>query len=108
MKPDQETWINTVLSSLDDLERTSPNPFLLAKIRHKLAADNGMVLVPKRTVWLAAATFALLTLLNWSLLNRPATASATTTQASIKAFVEDMQLYPTVPQLYDTWNGPNY
>lgn len=107
MDPKQEKWINNILDSANSLQRTEPSPFLFAKIRDRLRTAPHPVYVPARTVWLAAASFALLALLNWQLTTT--SAPATTTQATeLNTVATEMQLYPATNQLYDVWNGQNY
>ncbi|ADB41114.1 hypothetical protein [Spirosoma linguale] len=107
MEPKQEKWINDILDSVNSLQRAEPSPFLFAKIRDRLNAASQPVYVPARTVWLAAASFTLLALLNWQLTTTPA--PATTTQTTeLNTVATEMQLYPATNQLYDVWNGQNY
>ncbi|MCX6214483.1 hypothetical protein [Spirosoma sp.] len=107
MEPKQEKWINDILDSLDNLQRTEPNPFLFAKIRDRLLSAPQTVYVPTRTVWLAAASFALLTLLNVHLSTQQS-ASTNATASALNTVVTDMQLYPATTQFYDVWSELNY
>jgi hypothetical protein len=107
MDPKQEKWINDILNSANDLQRTEPSPFLFARIRSRLASAPQPVYVPARTVWLAAASFTVLALLNWQLTTKQA--PVTTTQTTeLNTVATEMQLYPATNQLYDVWNGQNY
>lgn len=101
MEPNQTKWINNVLNSVNGIERAEPNPFLYTKIRSRLASQPlGAVYVSTRAVWLAAASFVLLALLNWQLVG-PSSASPRNTTASLSTVVSELNLYPTTPQLYD-------
>lgn len=103
----QEKWIKDVLASTQGIQRPEPSPFLFAKIRDRLNVPQRPVYVPARTVWLAAASFALLALLNWQLMTQRVSAP-TNREAELNAVVTEMQLYPASNQLYDVWNGQNY
>ncbi|MCW3102804.1 MAG: hypothetical protein JWO09_1244 [Bacteroidetes bacterium] len=58
-----EKRIDEVMSSLDGIRQAEPNPFLYTRIMNKVEAAKGEY-TPARIVWLAAASFALLVLLN--------------------------------------------
>lgn len=64
MKEDKEQWIEEVMRSLDGLQQSQPSPFLynrvIAGIKESVAYN-----VSKTTIWLAAASFALVLLLNF-------------------------------------------
>ncbi len=107
MDQEKETWINNVLGSLANTHRAEPSPFLFAKIRNRLIPEQQTVYVSAKTAWTISASFALLVLLNWQVLNQPATSS--THQADeLTTVVSGMQLYPTTNQLYDVWSEQNY
>ncbi|NID12255.1 hypothetical protein [Fibrivirga algicola] len=107
MEPGKDTWINDVLGSLDGLSRAEPSPFLFAKIRNKLTDAPSSGYVPTRLVWLATASFALLAVLNWQLLQR-VSGTTSPTSADLHTVVTDMHLYPSTHQLYAVWSGQNY
>ncbi|MEZ0607534.1 hypothetical protein ACAW74_03410 [Fibrella sp. WM1] len=96
MEPKPQQWINDVLRSLDGLQPAEPSPFLYAKIRNRIAAPP-VTYAPKRLVWLAAASFAILALLNWRLVGSSANVAGEA--ASLRALASAWQLYPT-NQLY--------
>jgi hypothetical protein len=99
MKSTETEWINDILNSVEGIERAAPNPFLLAKIQHRLMAKPSQTMVPARLVWLAAGAFVLLLMLNAQFIQqRLARPNQTDTQLS--AVVSEMQLYPTQNQLY--------
>lgn len=100
MEPKQQQWINDVLRSLDGLPRAEPSPFLYAKIRNRLT-ERPIGYAPKKLVWLAAASFALLALLNWRLVGASEVppANVPNESASLRALASEWQLYPT-HQLY--------
>jgi len=58
-----EKRIDEVMSSLDSIRKAEPNPFLYTRIMNKVEAAQSEY-TPARIVWLAAASFALLVLLN--------------------------------------------
>ncbi|WP_428653338.1 hypothetical protein [Runella sp.] len=59
-------WIEEVLSSTNKLQRAEAPAELWQKVENKLKAETKIItLVPKRTVWLAAASIAVLVVLNW-------------------------------------------
>lgn len=106
MKRKKEQWVDEVFGSLNGLERAEPNPFLFAKIENRIQqASARIACVPARTVWLVAASFALLVFLNGQLIRRKV---APSTENSLNSVVSDMQLYPTENQLYSGWSGQNY
>ncbi len=107
MEPEKENWINEVMGSLDGLQRAEPNPFLFAKIRNRLVTRPVTTYVPTRTVWLTAASFVLLTVVNWQVYSRLTESSQADTSA-LNTVVSEMNLYPTTNQLYDVWSGQNY
>ena len=107
MEPEKEKWINRVLNSLDGMQRAEPSPFLYAKIQHRLADKNSPVYIPNRTVWLTLASFALLLLLNWRIIERNVMPKATNA-SDLTTVVSGMQLYPSTNQPYDLWSGQNY
>ena len=107
MEPEKDKWINDVLGSLDRLNRTEPSPFLFAKIRNRLSDSPSSAYVPMRVVWLAAASFAVLALLNWQLI-AGITGQNSATNTELNTVITDMHLYPATTQLYDVWSGQNY
>ncbi|CCH00617.1 hypothetical protein FAES_2608 [Fibrella aestuarina BUZ 2] len=99
MEPKQQQWINDVLGSLDGLQRAEPSPFLYAKIRNRLNGQP-VAYAPKKLVWLVAASFALLALLNWRLVaSSTVPTNVPSESASLRALASEWQLYPT-HQLY--------
>ncbi|WP_375444609.1 hypothetical protein [uncultured Fibrella sp.] len=107
MEPEKDKWINDVLGSLDGLNRTEPSPFLFARIRNRLSDSSSPAYVPARLVWLAAASFAVLALLNWQLIAGIAGQNSAT-GTELNTVIIDMHLYPATTQLYDVWSGQNY
>jgi hypothetical protein len=99
MEPKKEKWINDILNSTDGMERVEPSPFLFAKIRNRLQTEAPKVIISPRTVWLAVASFALLILLNWRVVDR--SSNVTVSQpADLTTVVTEMNLFPTGNQLY--------
>jgi len=99
MEPEKEQWINKVLGSLDGIQRAEASPFLFAKIRNRLTAEPAPIYVPLRTVWLIAASFAMLLLLNWGVA-ASVFSSGTTDSVDLDTVITDMHLYPSTNQLY--------
>lgn len=58
---EKEKWINEVLTSADGLRTVTPNPTLYNRIMRKIEREST---VSSNYVWLAAASIALLVLLN--------------------------------------------
>ncbi len=107
MEPEAEKWSNDVLGSLDGLKRTEPNPFLFANIRNRLVTSAAMAYVPAKLVWLMAASFIFLALLNWQLIADVA-GEANSGSNELNTVITDLHLYPATNQLYDLWSGQNY
>ncbi len=107
MEPEKDIWINTVLSSLDGLQRAEPSPVLFAKIRNRLESRSAVVYVPPRLVWLAAGSFVLLLFVNWQIASGLLKSSQPNT-TGLTTVIAGMNLYPTSTNIYDTWNGQNY
>lgn len=106
MEPEKDKWINTILGSLDGIQRAEPSPFLFAKIQNKLNARPEKTYVSRQTVWLAAASFVVLAVLNWQLVTGVSGTTKPNT-GELNTVITDMHLYPT-SQPYDAWSGPNY
>lgn len=69
MDMNKEKWINEVMNSLDDVKSAEANPFLYNKILNKLGSGE-IEYTPMKLVWLAAASFALLAVLNFQVLKK--------------------------------------
>jgi hypothetical protein len=63
MLTEKEKWIGEVLDSLDGARPAGPSPFLYEKIVHRLR-DPKSHKAPSPVLWLAAAAFAVLLVLN--------------------------------------------
>jgi hypothetical protein len=98
MEPEKEKWINDILSSADGMQRAEPNPFLFAKIRNRLQTEAPVYASPL-TVWLTIASFALLVLLNWRVVDQPSKTSASQS-TDLTTVATEMNLFPTGNQLY--------
>lgn len=108
MEPNQEKWVNDILNSLDGVQRAEPSPFLFAKIRNRLSKTPAPIYVSERVAWLTAASFALLFLLNYQVINPLAWPTAHQT-SELNTVVSDMLLFPASNQLYDNlWSEQNY
>jgi fucose permease len=62
---EQETWIQNILESTNGITPAMPNENLWAKIHNKIQQQN---YVSPKTVWLVAASIAILVILNITLL----------------------------------------
>ena len=69
MDMNKEKWINEVMNSLDDVKSAEANPFLYNKILNKIGSGS-VEYAPMKLVWLAAASFALLVVLNFSIIKK--------------------------------------
>ena len=69
MDMNKEKWINEVMNSLADIKSAEANPFLYNKILNKLGSEE-VEYAPMKLVWLAAASFALLAILNFQVLKK--------------------------------------
>ncbi len=63
MKTENEKWADDIMSSIDGIHQAEPSPFLYNKILNKISIAL-VEYTPKKLVWLAAASFALLIILN--------------------------------------------
>ncbi len=75
MDMNKEKWINEVMNSLDDVKSAEANPFLYNKILNKISSGK-VEQMPLKLVWLAAASFLLLVLLNFSIIKKSDSASS--------------------------------
>lgn len=106
MERKKEQWLNDVMGSLDGMERADPNPFLFAKIEHRIQqASARLAYVPARTVWLVAASFALLALLNWRVFQ---SGPAMSSSDELNSVATDMQLFPANIQPGSQWSGQSF
>ncbi len=95
----KEKWINEVMSSLDDVKSAEVNPFLYNKILSKI--DSGKVeYTPMKLVWLAAASFALLALLNFNIIKSSSSASKNTS-VEVQTIANSLQLINENPINYN-------
>ena len=90
MDMNKEKWINEVMNSLDDVKSAEANPFLYNKILSKISKVTPET-VSMKLVWLAAASIALLAILNFKIIkseksNQVQTASTTETESWTKGY----------------------
>ena len=64
MKEDLHKKIEETLNSLDDLQRAEANPFLAAKIRHRLQEETHKPEVPAQWSWRLALVMIVFAVLN--------------------------------------------
>ncbi len=70
MKPEKEKWITEVLQSTDDIGRVEAEAALFAGVKARLKGQVRAVKnLPAQTVWLAAASLALLVVLNIAIIS---------------------------------------
>ena len=79
MDMNKEKWINEVMNSLDDVKSTEANPFLYNKILNKIGSGE-IGYAPKKLIWLAAASFALLAILNFQAMKKTGSSSSNRTE----------------------------
>ena len=79
MDMNKEKWINEVMNSLDDVKSAEINPFLYNKILNKLGSGE-IEYAPMKLVWLAAASFALLAVLNFQAMKKTGSGSNNRTE----------------------------
>ena len=92
--------IEEVMNSLDGIQKAEPNPFLYSKILNKIS-EKANEYTPMKIVWLAAASFALLLLLNWQALRSNHTGSKTNDKSTVEELANQYQLLNTNPINYN-------
>jgi len=75
----KEKWINEIMNSLDDVKSAEANPFLYNKILNKIGSGE-IEYTPMKLVWLAAASFALLAVLNFQAMKKTGSTNRTEIQ----------------------------
>ena len=90
MDMNKEKWINDVMNSLDDVKSAEASPFLYNKILNKIGSGE-IEYAPKTpiaigVVWLAAASFALLAVLNFQAMKKTGSGSRTEVQEIASAY----------------------
>jgi len=79
MDMNKEKWINEVMNSLDDVKSAEATPFLYNKILNKIGSG-ALEYTPIKLVWLAAASFALLAVLNFQAMKKTGSTNRTEIQ----------------------------
>jgi hypothetical protein len=64
MKPELQKKIEETLNSLDGLQRAEANPFLAARIRHRLSETGQKSILPAQWSWRLAVIMVIFALLN--------------------------------------------
>lgn len=64
MDMNKDKWINEVMSSLDEVRSAEASPFLYNKILNRINSSK-VEYTPAKLVWLAAASFLILIVLNF-------------------------------------------
>ncbi len=96
MERNKENWIDDVLNSAGSINRISADEQLFLNINSRLSGRVQQIkAVPVKTVWLAAASLALLIALNLVLLNRSESmkTNATGTQQSPYSLNNSFEIY---------------
>ncbi|HNP31735.1 MAG TPA: hypothetical protein PKN96_00425 [Flavobacterium sp.] len=63
---EKENWIESILNSTNGVKPVEPNDDLFSKIKNRIKQQDT---VSAKTVWLVAASIAVLVLLNFSIIN---------------------------------------
>lgn len=90
LNSERDIWTDEVMHSLDGMQRATPSPFLYTRI---IARLQDAVPVPKKYMWLTAAGFACLLLVNIAILKSSPAPSST------QSLSEQLQL--NVPSTID-------
>ena len=98
MDMNKEKWVNEVMNSLDDVKSAEANPFLYTKILAKINSGNTEY-APAKLVWLAAASFALLILLNFTII-KSSNNSSKRENAEVQTLAKGYDLMNTNPVNY--------
>ncbi len=88
----REKQVDEIMNSLDRLKQAEPNPYLYAKIITKINAGREEY-TPLKMVWLAAASFLLLLLLNFQVMRH--TSAPPNKNAGVSELARDYQLLNT-------------
>lgn len=99
MKQEKEQWTEDVMESLDGLQPASPGPFLYHRVMAAVK-ESARYEVSKATMWLAAASFALVLLLNFQAI-RNAGSGAGTEQQELRQLAVQYQMLNTNNTLYN-------
>ena len=87
----KENWIETILNSTHEITSVAPSDDLLAKIQKRI---NQQTIVSSKTVWLVAASIAVLVMINISVLKTKTTQKTNTTTSYLEStFNQSNQLY---------------
>jgi uncharacterized membrane protein YvbJ len=63
---EKQNWIEKVVNSTNGITQVNPKDDLFSKIQHRIRQENK---VPSKTIWLVAASVAILIMLNISVIN---------------------------------------
>ena len=88
---EKEKWIENIVNSTDGMKSVPPNADLFSKIQQRIQQENK---VSSKTLWLVAASIAVLVLLNFSVLTSKTKQRANSTTAYLEITVnKSNQLY---------------
>ncbi len=87
----KKEWIEEVLNSTQKMQRAEAPAGLWQKMQEKLQTETKTIaLVPKKTIWLAAASIGLLAVLNWAALRNYGQDEINT--SPVESIIEQYQL----------------
>lgn len=88
---ERNNWIENILKSTDGIKSVAPSDDLFAKIQQRIQLESK---VSSKTVWLVAASIAVLVLLNFSIINFKSKRTHDSTAAYLEMTVnQSNQLY---------------
>ena len=87
---EQEKWINSVMNSTDGITQVEPNDSLFSKIENKIKEQN---VVSNKWIWVAAASLAILFLLNFKVIFSKSKKSNSDTEMLASSIYNSNQLY---------------
>jgi hypothetical protein len=90
MDMNKENWIEEVMNSLDGVKSAEANPFLYSRIVNKIHSAK-VDYAPLKLVWLAAASFALLLLLNFTII-KSSNSKSKITSTEVQTLANSYQL----------------
>lgn len=91
MNVEKENWIENILNSTNGITQVTPNDDLLSKIQHRIQQENK---VSSKTLYLVAASIAVLVMLNISVINSRSKSTKDLTTAYLEMTVnKSNQLY---------------
>lgn len=91
MSMEKNNWIETILNSTNGITQVTPNDALFSKIQQRIEPQNK---VSSKTLWLAAASIAVLVMLNVSIIASKSKSEKNSTTAYLEMTInKSNQLY---------------